>query len=269
MKNMKSISAAVVAVCSLACVTLANHAEAGGAKGNRADLPCPYGGAGSPNPALWDPTSGSSPYNPGLSTPFTATLVGGPEALALGDQSGLTVTSAIQYVYYASPIPDPTLCDTDPSVSSDGPLAQVLNYTTAVNPSVSDAGDVEIEFNYNTTTNPAIALTLENTVGTASFTAGGVTYQSSGTLLPTGTDNDFLFSSTGVLLGEIVTDSGTAVLVPGVPQGWSIKTSGGGGSGGAMAAPEIDPSSSIAGITLLAGLLAVSRGGRRTLKVSQ
>jgi len=130
------------------------------------------------------------------------------------------------------------------------------------NLSVSHAGDVEVEFNYNTFFDP----TLATTAGTASFTLGGVTYMSKGTLLPTTTDNDFLFNSAGVLIGEIVTASnGTASVVAGVPEGWTIKSSGGGGT---VTAPEIDPASSIAGMTLLAGLLAVSRGRRRTLKVS-
>ena len=107
---------------------------------------------------------------------------------------------------------------------------------------------------------------MATTLGTASFTFGGVTYASSGTLLPTSTDNDFLFSSAGALIGEIVTaTNGTASVVAGVPQGWTIKTGGGGGT---MNAPEIDPGSSFAAVTLLAGLLAVMRGGRRTLRMS-
>jgi hypothetical protein len=141
-------------------------------------------------------------------------------------------------------------------------LEQVMTYTMAANASVSQAGDVEVEFNYNTFSNPALA----TTAGTASFTMGGVTYTSTGTFLPTSTDNDFLFSSTGALKGEIVTDStGTASLVAGVPQGWSIKS----GGGGTVSAPEIDPASAVAGITLLAGLLVVLRSGRRTLKVAR
>ena len=97
---------------------------------------------------------------------------------------------------------------------------------------------------------------------------GGVTYMSSGTLLPTTTDNDFLFSSTGALKGEIVTDSsGNASLVAGVPQGWTIKSS----VAVAARCPRRKSilASAAAGITLFAGLLAVLRGGRRTLKVAR
>jgi hypothetical protein len=135
-----------------------------------------------------------------------------------------------------------------------------MTYTMANNGLVTQANDIEVEFNYDTVFNPALA----TTVGTASFTMGGVTYMSTGGLLPTGTDNDFLFSSTGVLKGELVTDNtGTATLVAGVPQGWAIKS-----GGGTVTAPEIDPASAIAGITLFAGLLTVLRGGRRTLKAA-
>lgn len=258
---MKSISAAVVALCSVACLTWAPHAEAGGAKGIRADLPCPYGGAGGPNPDLWGLTSGTSPFNPGVVTANTATLVAGSTITT--DQDELAITSAIQYVYYTNPIPPASDCAADPfTLNSNGPLEQVMTYTMGANASVSQAGDIEVEFNYNTFFNP----TLATTAATASFTMGGVTYASSGTLLPTTTDNDFLFSSTGALKGEIVTDSsGNASLVAGVPVGWIIKSGGGGGT---ISAPEIDPASAVAGVTLLAGLLAVLRGGRRTLKVA-
>jgi hypothetical protein len=260
---MKSITAAAVALCSAVSLAWAPLSEAagGGAKGIRADLPCPYGGAGGPNPDLWAPTSGTSPFNPGLVTPNTATLVGGSNITQ--DQDTLAVTSAIQYVYYSSPIPPASACPGNEfTLNPNGPLEQVMTYTMDNNASVSQAGDIEVEFNYNTFFNPALA----TTAGTASFTMGGVTYTSTGGVLPTGTDNDFLFSSTGALKGEIVTDStGTASLQAGVPVGWIIKS----GGGGTVTAPEIDPSSAVAGLTLLAGLLAVLRSGRRTLKVAR
>jgi len=257
---MKSLSAAVVALCSVACLAWAPHAEAGGSHGIRADLPCPYGGAGGPNPNLWAPTAGSSPFNPGLVTPNTATLVGG--STIDQDQVTLAVTNAIQYVYYSSPIPAASACDAPANpneVNPNGPLEQVMTYTMDNNGSVTQAGDIEVEFNYNTFSNPELA----TTAGTASFTIGGVTYMSSSGFLPTSTDNDFLFSSTGVLKGEIVTDvTGTASIKTGVPEGWTIKS-------GTVSAPEIDPASAAAGVTLLAGLLAVLRSGRRTLKAAR
>lgn len=262
---MKSIPVAVAAVFSVACLSWASLAEAGGARGISADLPCPYGGAGAPNADLWSPIAASSPFNPGLVTPNTATLVGGSNITQ--DQVQLSIISAVQYVYYSSPIPPASDCSGDPfTVNPNGPLEQVMTWTLADNASVSQAGDLEVEFNYNTFSDPALA----TTAGTASFTMGGITYMSTGGVLPTGTDNDFLFSSTGVLKGEIVTDaSGTASVVTGLPQGWTIQSSTGGGGGGTVSAPEIDAASAVAGVTLLAGLLAVLRGGRRTLKVAR
>jgi hypothetical protein len=258
---MKSKTAAAVALCSVACLAWVPHAEAGGAHGISADLPCPYGGAGAPNSDLWSPIAGSSPYNPGLVTPNAATLVSGSNITQ--DQVSLSITSAIQYVYYSNPIPPAGNCSGDPfTVNPNGPLEQVMTWTMDNNGSLTQAGDVEVEFNYNTFFNPSLA----TTTGTALFTMGGVTYMSSGTLLPTSTDNDFLFSSTGTLKGEIVTDSsGTASVVAGLPQGWTIKS----GGGGTVSAPEIDPASTVAGLTLLAGLLAVLRGGRRTLRLAR
>jgi hypothetical protein len=268
---MKRTLTAITAICSVAALAVAHDAQAGGTgRQMRADLPCPYGGAGGPNATLWGPTTGSSPYNPGTGslTPFTATLVAGSEITS--DQVSLSIQSAVQYVYYSAPIPPAGECITgDPfTLNSNGPLTQVLAYTMANNASISQAGDIEVEFNYNTFFSPALA----TTAGTASFTMGGVTYSSTGGLLPTNTDNDFLFSSSGALKGDIVTDTaGNASLVAGVPAGWTITSTsgGGGGGGGTVSAPEIDPASAAAGFTLLAGLLAVLRGGRRTLKVAQ
>jgi hypothetical protein len=260
---MKHTLIAIVAAFSVAAFAGVQDAEAASTgRGIRADLPCPYGGAGGPNPDLWGLTSGSSPFNPGLVTPNTATLVAGSTINT--DQVELAITSAVQYVYYSSPIPPATACPGNEfTLNPNGPLEQVMTYTMADNGSISQAGDVEVEFNYNTFFNP----TLATTAGTASFTMGGVTYTSTGTFLPTSTDNDFLFSSTGGLKGELVTNtSGVASLTAGVPQGWAIKSSGGGGT---VSAPEIDPASAVAGITLLAGLLAVLRSGRRTLKVAR
>jgi hypothetical protein len=270
---MKRTITAITAICSVAALAVVDDANAGGpGRAMRADLPCPYGGAGPPNPTLWAPptTSAVIPDSPGTGslTPFSATLVSGSEINS--DQASLAIVSAIQYVYYTAPIPAAGDCITgDPfTLNSNGPLVQILTYTMAANASISNAGDVEVEFNYNTFFDHA----LTTTAGTASFTMGGVTYSSTGGILPTTTDNDFLFSSSGALKGEIVLDSSdNPSLVAGVPQGWTITSSsgGGGGGGGTVSAPEIDPASAVAGFTLLAGLLAVLRGGRRTLQVAR
>jgi hypothetical protein len=72
-----------------------------------------------------------------------------------------------------------------------------------------------------------------------------------------GTSTDLLFSQSGSLVGYVTDASnGTATIHAGtsVP-GWT--------ESGVVSAPELDPSSAIAGLTLLMGGLAVLRGGRR------
>src|SRR6202000_699707 len=78
MRHMKRTLKAIFAVVSVAALAGVHDAQAASmGRGIRADLPCPYGGAGGPNPDLWGPTTGSSPFNPGLVTANTATLVAG------------------------------------------------------------------------------------------------------------------------------------------------------------------------------------------------
>jgi hypothetical protein len=141
------------------------------------------------------------------------------------------------------------------STSSFSPL-EVWNGTVDTGTTLSLAtGDHEVEFNYDS------ARVTTSTAGTASFTLGGVTYTSNGSFVPSTTDNDFLFDSTGKLLGGLGTDQfGDTVVLSGVPTGWTA-------GGSTISAPEIDPSSAVAGLTLLAGALVLMRGGRRTLKV--
>jgi len=125
------------------------------------------------------------------------------------------------------------------------------------------AGDIEVEFNYNTFSNPSLA----TTAGAASFTTGGITYASTGGLLPTGTLNDFLFSSSGKYLGALGTDpEGNPLLIPSsatslAPGGWSS------GGGGAVSAPELDAASAISALTLAVGGLMVVCGRRRSRKL--
>jgi hypothetical protein len=251
---MKYAYAAAVAAVTVASVMCAPSAQAG--HGIRADLPCPYGNAGGVNPSLWSATTGSSPYNPGAPTAFTAALVSGSDITTdSGVGGGLDITGATQYDWYAAAIPSVASCS-DSSSSPANPIEQVIDYKLASGGSLGlAAGDTEVQFNYD----PSLA----STAGVASFTMGGVTFTSSGPLLPTTTDNSFLFSASGALLGALTTDSeGNTVLTAGVPTGW---TSSSGGGGGTTTAPEIDPSYALSGFVLLVGGLAVIRGGRRTL----
>ena len=104
---MRYAVTAFAVLVSLSSLTCAPLAHAGGGRGIRADLPCPYGGAGGPNTALWSPTStsgsGPIPYNPGVVTPFSATLVAG--STITSDDNTIAITGATQYDYYSSAIP--------------------------------------------------------------------------------------------------------------------------------------------------------------------
>jgi hypothetical protein len=256
--------AVLISLSSLTCAPLAH---AGGGRTIREDLPCPYGGAGGPNTSLWGPTStsgsGPIPYNPGVVTPFSATLVAG--STVTSDDNTLAITAATQYDYYSSAIPAASDCAADPfTLNPNGPLEQVIVYKLAAGGALGlAAGDTEVEFNYNTFSDPSLA----TTAGTASFTMGGITYASTGGLLPTGTLNDFLFSSSGKYLGALGTDSaGNPLLTPSsatslAPGGW---TSGGGGT---VSAPELDAASAISALTLAMGGLMVVRGGRSLRKL--
>jgi hypothetical protein len=260
---MKYSPIVLAAFCSLAYMSAAEARNAG----IRADLPCPFG----PGSGAWTQTSTASPYNAGLAGTTPVTLLGNVAGINNQDELGLTIVSAVQYDSYAAP-PTPPVGGCTSTTNSPGPLAQVLDYgldpsnfalevmTGTVDTGTTlnlAAGDREVEFNYD-----QFNLSASKT-GTASFTLGGVTYTSNGTLIPFASDNDFLFDSTGKLLGGLGTNQfGSTVVFTGVPTGWTAS------SGGTISAPEIDPSSAIAGLTLLAGGLVVLRGGRRSLKVS-
>jgi hypothetical protein len=193
-----------------------------------------------------------------LLTPYSATLAAGSGITT--DDNNLTITSATQYDYYSSAIPAASACTpaTDFTLNSNGPLEQVIIYKLAAGNGLGLAsGDTEVEFNYNTFFNPALA----TTAGTATFTMGGVTYSSTGGVLPTGTLNDFLFSSTGKYLGELgSTDSfGNPELIANTaPSGWTASS-----GGGTVSAPELDAKSATSALTLVVGCLVVARGRRR------
>jgi hypothetical protein len=258
---MKYTFAALTALVSVASMAYAPNAEAGG-RGLRADLPCPYGGAGNPDPSAWAPVTAASPFNPGAPTANEATLVGGSGSLSNPNQDGLATVAATQYVWYTNPIPNATT-NCGSNQSAPDPIEQVINYTLAGGSNGNlnlAAGDHEVLFNYNNAEYPSVAALT----GAASFTMGGVTFTSNGPLLPTATDNDFLFDSSGKFLGALVLDSGgNAEIESGVvPAGWTSST----GGGGTTSAPELDPALTISGFTLLAGSVAVMRGRRRAIK---
>jgi hypothetical protein len=247
---MKYTNAAIAAACTIVCLTCAPRAEAGG-RGIRADLPCPYGGAGGVNPTLWSATTGTSPFNPGAPTANTATLVAGSNITTdSGSGGGLDIIGATQYDWYTNPIPAVSSCTDSSAPAPSDPVEQVIDYKLAAGGTLGlAAGDTEVQFNYDSS--------LNSTKGIASFTMDGVSYTSNGPLLPTGTDNTFLFSASGALLGALTLDSsGDTILTAGVPTGWTA-------SGGTVSAPEMDSATAITGVALLVGGLAVLRASRR------
>ncbi len=253
---MKQSLLALTAICSVAALAFAPRADAGG-HGIRADLPCPYGGAGPPNPTEWSPVTPapSIPFNPGAPTANSAVLVSGSGITTDDFAVGFAITGATQYDWFTNPIPDATTGCPDQTSTAPLPVEQVIDYTLAAgNAGLPAAATEEINFNYD--------FGLSRVAGTASFTLGGSTFTSLGGILPTNTDNDFIFGAKGLFLGSISTDSGSAVFSSAVPLGWTCTGSCG---GTVAAAPEIDAASSMAAITLLAGGLAVLRGRRRLI----
>jgi hypothetical protein len=259
---MKYLSIALVTLCSL---TYVSGAEARNA-GIRADLPCPFG----PGSGAWTANSTPSPYNAGLAGTVLVTLQGNIAGILASDEFGQDITSAVQYDSYAAPPTAPVGGCTASTVST-GPLAQVLDYGMAnstfalsvftggvdTGTTLNLGGLREVEFNYDQ------ARLSAGTTGTASFTIGGVTFTSNGGLIPFATDNDFLFDSTGKLLGALATNgSGTVVVMTGTPTGWTASS-----GGGTTTVPEIDPASAAAALTLLVGGLAILRSRRRTSRV--
>jgi hypothetical protein len=120
------------------------------------------------------------------------------------------------------------------------PNAQVAVWDLSNGPFGSQ--ETELELNGWCTNGPA-----------ASLKFGGNTYTGG----CSGSSTDLLFSQSGSLVGYVTDASnGTATIHAGtsVP-GWT--------ESGAVSAPEMDPSSAMAGLTLLLGGLAVLRGGRR------
>jgi hypothetical protein len=269
---MKTTLAMLLTVCSLGALTGAPTAEANSSI--RADLPYPFGPGGAPDDNAWSllpgATTTASSGLPATFAPVSVTLASGSEILF--DQAGVDVlaSNSIQYDAYAAAIPTAPYDPNNPQ-NAPGPVTQILFYTLpdasvlAADPNLNNlvaaAGGTEIQFNYDSS-----QLNVAN-LGPASFTLGGTTYTSAsgGSALLFGADN-FVFDSAGKFLGSFVADaiSGTTSLVAGVGgaiAGWGT------GSGSTMGAPEIDPSSAMAALTLLAGGLVVLSSKSRALKV--
>jgi hypothetical protein len=202
--KMKSTSIVAGSIgCIALSLTMVNSAEAGN-HGSRADLPCPYG----PGSGNWaPPTVASNPLNinAGVSGLVPVELVGtltGPDAAFNQDENGLTIVSAVQYDGYATaPLAASTCTST---TNSPGPLTQVMDYGIQAGSQLSltngstltlAAGTTEVAFYYDQATTSLTR--FQSAPGTASFTIGGVTYSSTGSLVPYNTGNDFFFDASG------------------------------------------------------------------------
>ena len=249
---MRRSNIAPIVAFSIAALTLTPFAHAG-SRGIRADAPCPFSGGGDNS---WSPVSNpsSSPFNPGAPTANFAELEGGATNGTddLGNLGGsataLDVTSGTMYNWYSAPIPAASLCSSNQINGNFAPIPveQVMEYTLASGDQLGDttlpANLTEIEFNY--------ASSESGVSGTASFQMGGITYTSEGGSLPALTGNDFLFNPNGSLYGAISED-GTFLEPDTLPEGWKSSVT---------AAPELDPGTLGAALTLLGGSLLVLRG---------
>jgi hypothetical protein len=248
---MKYTLAALAAVCSIASLTFAPPAMAGRTPRIDAGYPClqtwtqtstlpaeaadftPAGSAGqavfgcAPNPSDDMFETGGGPIFNGL---YNATFTGTNNDVNLA-------TSGLMLQFH-----NPNFPNSENDIGS-----QVVIWNLGANNILGGTGDVEIELN-----SWCIGDTSAAAAGV--FMWGGNTYKGGcGSTSP----NDFLFSSSGKLLGYIndgtdgsLTRSGT------VPSGWTVTS-------GSTSAPEIDPTSAVAAFTLLVGGLVVLRGGRR------
>jgi hypothetical protein len=224
-------------------------------RGMRSDAPCPY--AGGANPWGIQTTDQSAvPFNPGSPTLNFAELTSGS-----GDDNApasLATQNGTMYNWYANPLPPATNCGT---TTTDGnqfiapsPIEQVMVYTLTTSEfetlpdangnSLNLSDDTEVAFNY--------ATAAANTP--ASFTMDGITFTSNG-ILPVNTQNDFLFGISGYI--GAISEDGFQVNVGAAPVGWTM-------TGAVTSAPELDPDSLAAAITLLLGSLAVVRGSKRS-----
>jgi hypothetical protein len=149
-------------------------------------------------------------------------------------------------------------------IATSGTIYQINNQNSDVSADVvvwdlaKMNGDVEIELNNWCGQTGANGETGSNAVG--SFTWGKNTF--SGGCTGNTTTNDLLFNRAGKLIGWVNDSTSTlsySPLTKGLPAGWTeVATT-----------PEIDPASAMAGLTLLAGCVAVLRGRRRTLYLSR
>jgi hypothetical protein len=235
-KNMKYTSVAFTALCSALCLTCAPRAEAGHGiridEGNGTGCMSTYTtNADNSGAAAFIP--GGTYANAVACTPISSSPSDlFPAGTAFNDaatvNAAYTATGGEMFQYYTGLI-------------GVVPDAQVAVWDLLTGP--FGAKETELELNGWCPGGSG-----------ASLKFGGNTYAGG----CGGASTDLLFSQSGSLVGYVTDASnGTATIHAGtsVP-GWT--------ESGVVSAPELDPSSALAGFTLLMGGLAVLRGGRRT-----
>jgi hypothetical protein len=235
MTNMKYTSVALTALCSALCLTCAPRAEAGHGiridEGNGTGCMSTYTtNASNSGAAAFIP--GGSYANvvactPDSSSPSDLFPAGGPVNDAATVNTAYTATGGEMFQYYTGAI-------------GAVPTAQVAVWDLLTGP--FGAQETELELNGWCPGGSGASVKF----GGNTFTGGCG-----------GSSTDLLFSQSGSLVGYVTDASdGTATIHAGttVP-GWT--------ESGAVSAPEIDPASAMAGLTLLLGGLAVLRGSRR------
>jgi hypothetical protein len=272
MKN--TLTAALTALSSLVCLTVAPHVEA---RGVRADIP------GAPGCQLsnWtNPQSpGQSPFIPGgvtlgssgSDTVVTCSSNGDNSIINTVDATHTTQTTDINSFFVTNGNiggPEYPMSPNEAYVATGttGYLAtsgQLYQFVSSGSPGHATAGTMDAQVVVWTLGNSDTEIELNNwcTTGTAgaSVVWGTNTYTGG----CSSSTNDLLFNKAGGLVGY-VNDINTLKFISAtsLPADWSTKS-------GTVSAPEIDPASAIGALALLAGSLAVLRGGRRTLDVSQ
>lgn len=230
---MKHSILALSALCSALCVFIAPRAEAG--HSIRIDE-----GNGTGCMSTWttvsDPT-GAAAFSPGGT--FGSEVACAPNSGSPADlfPNGVAANDASTAIGGGAPYvaTGGEMFQFYPGAPSPTPSAQIVAWTLT-------NSDTEVEMNGWC---PGGA--------SGSFTWGANTYKGG----CSGAATDFLFNSAKGFIGFVNDSTNTVDLVSRVPTGW---TSTGSGS---VSAPEIDSSSAMASLTLLAGGLAVLRSRRQ------
>ena len=267
---MKRETIGLAVACSLLCAAFSQSVEAA-SKSIRIDNEQGTGELWAQQSSVPSAITGLSGLTFGTNLSLTAFTYVPPAGGGTDEQdgSGLAISSpSVMYNWY-----------TVPSTSSSfnpqsGVVGQIVAYTLSSNPGVSGVTSGDIEIQVNSCNAATIQCPSGATPANAAFTFDKVQYSSPSSPSAAGyaPDADFLFSSSGQLLGLINNvDSADPTISACSQASTCLSTIGWTSTGGTTtttSAPEIDSTSAISALTLLAGVLAIVPGlrtGRRRL----